>query len=132
LELDPEKLAPTLSISAKVITGDGNDGFAQAATLPYGNVITGDLGAGDLEDWFTFSVPKDTKTTADGGRQMAFTVSSTDTLGCIIYPLDDVDLFSFAGPECRTLYLFPTGTYMAVIRHVAPFGARQSYTIQVK
>ena len=132
LELAPEQLASKFSVSVKVVTGDGNDGFSQAGVLPFGKVRTGDLTAGDLEDWYTFSVPSDPATVAKGGKSMALSLTSTDKLGCIIYPLDDVDQYGFSGPECGRMYLYPPGTYMVTVRHGTPMSVRESYSIQVK
>ncbi|MSR87112.1 S-layer homology domain-containing protein [Candidatus Peribacteria bacterium] len=132
LQLEPEKLAPTFSISVKQGKGDGNDGFSQAATLPLGQVRSDGLEAGDLEDWYTFSVPRDAKTVEAGGREMVLRVSSSDPLGCLIYPMDDVDQYGFRGPDCGYKYVYPPGTYMASVRHAAPLTVRQTYSIQVK
>lgn len=133
LELKPEQLSPTFTVSVK--TGgksDGNDGFAQAATLPLGQPRSESLTPGDLEDWYTFKVPNDEKIELDGGREMVLRVSSEDPLGCLIYPLDDVDQYGFTGPECGYKYLYPAGTYMVSVRHAPPLGTKQTYTIQVQ
>ncbi len=132
LELTPSLLAAPFSVHAKQIVGDGNDGFSQAAVLPLGQIRTDDLGAGDLEDWFTFTVPKDAKIVENGGREMTLSVASVLRTGCIIYPLNDVDIYGFKNPDCEQKYLYPPGTYMVGIRHAEPVSVRQTYTIQVK
>ncbi len=131
LELQPEQLAPKFSVAIKEATGDGNDGFVQAGVLPIGNVRTGDLTTGDLEDWYTFSVLKDPRA-VEQGKDLAVMLSSTDQLGCVIYSLDDVDQYGFVGPECGKRYHYGPGTYMISVRHGLPLGVRQSYSIQVK
>ncbi|NOS68215.1 MAG: S-layer homology domain-containing protein [Candidatus Peribacteraceae bacterium] len=132
LELTPKMLAPPFIVTAKIIKGDGNDGFAQAAVLPLGQVRTEELGENDLEDWFTFTVPRDAKTAEIGGREMTLSVASTLRPGCIIYPLADVDVYGFRSPDCEHKYVYPPGTYMVAIRHAQPFTIRQSYTLQIK
>ncbi len=132
LQLEPEKLSPSFTITAKIIKGDGNDGFTQAAALPLGQVRSDSLEGGDLEDWYTFTIPSDAKTVSDRGREMVLRVSSADALGCIIYPLDDVDQYGFSGPECGLKYLYPPGTYMVSVRHGIPLTVRQSFSIQIK
>ncbi len=134
LQLAPEKLAPTFSVSVRTTSGDGNDGFSQAATLPLGKVRSDTLDTGDLEDWYTFTIPKDATgdAGADVGRLMVLSVSSADPLGCLIYPLDDVDQYGFKGPECGLRYVYPPGTYMASVRHGVPLSARETYSIQIK
>ncbi len=132
LQLEPEKLAPAFTVSVKQTKGDGNDGFSQAGVLPLGQARSDSLDTADLEDWFKFTIPKDTKTVDDGGREMLMRISSTDTLGCLIYPLDDVDQFGFKGPECGLRYLYPPGTYMVSVRHGMPLSAKQTYSIQIK
>lgn len=133
LELTPEKLAPSFTVSVKTTKGDGNDGFSQALTLPLNKVRSDSLDLGDLEDWFTFTIPKEgTNTDPSIGRQMTLDVSSSDALGCLIYPLDDVDQYGFKGPECGFRYVYSAGTYMVTVRHATPLNARQSYSIQIK
>jgi hypothetical protein len=132
LQLEPEQLSPSFTVVAKLIKGDGNDGFSQAAMLPIGQAITDSLDSGDLEDWFTFSVPKDAKTVEKGGRELLMRVISSELLGCIIYPLDDVDMFGFTGPDCGKAYRYPPGTYMVGVRHAVPYSMRMTYSVQVK
>lgn len=132
LELTPAVLSAPFSVNVRQITGDGNDGFSQAEILPIGQVRTNELGAGDLEDWFTFTVPKDAETIANGGREMTLSIASVLHPGCVIYPLDDVDVYGFRSPDCEHKYLYPPGIYMVSIRHAQPISVRQTYTIQIK
>lgn len=132
LELTPAKLSPPFTVNTKLITGDGNDGFSQAAALPIGQVRTDELGESDLEDWFKFSIPSDPTTVENGGRQMTVSLASTLRPGCTIYPLDNVDVYGFVNPECEHKYLYPPGDYMISIRHAQPLTIRQSYTILIK
>lgn len=132
VELTPSMLSAPFSVNVRQITGDGNDGFSQANVLPMGQVRTNELGAGDLEDWFTFTVPRNPEITERGGLEMNLSVTGVTRPGCIIYPMDDVDVYGFRGPECEHKYLYPPGTYMVSIRHAQPISVRQTYTIQIK
>lgn len=132
LELTPEKSAAPFSVSVQRVSGDGNDGFSQAVPIKINQVITADMGIGDLEDWYKFSVPKDADTMAFGGQKLLVRVTSTDPITCIIYPQDDVDQFGFVGPECGLAYLYPGGTYMVGVRHSLPLGTKQAYSIIIR
>lgn len=132
------QLAPTVAdtwyvLDAKIgTTTDGNDGFAQAKILSTGSVKVDLLDANDLADYYTFTVVSDTTAINTGGKLMTVKVLSTPFTDCLIYPLANVDLFGFSGPECGKQYLFPGGTYVVVIRHPAPRAGKITYTIQVQ
>lgn len=132
LQVLPKAADTKYTVLAKNITGDGNDGFAQAKILQIGNSRTDLLGEGDLEDWFTFAVLADTKTVEAGGRELLIRAIGNTLLGCLVYPMADVDLFGFKGPECGRKYLFPPGNYMVGVRHTGLAGVAQPYTIEVK
>lgn len=132
LELTPSMLSAPMSVGVKTITGDGNDGFSQAEILPLGQLRTEVLTEGDLEDWFKFTIPRDQKTVDNGGREMTVGIIASVRPGCIIYPLDDVDVYGFSNPDCEHRYLFPPGSYMVGIRHPQPLTVKQSYSIIVK
>lgn len=132
LQVLPKAADTKYTVLAKKTTGDGNDGFAQAKPLQIGNARTEVLSEGDLEDWFSFTVLADAKTVENGGKEMVIRVIGNTPLGCLVYPMGDVDLFGFAGPECGRKYLFPPGNYMIGVRHPLPIGIQQTYTIEVK
>lgn len=132
MELTPSVPSAPFSVNVRQVTGDGNDGFSQAKGLPIGQVRTDELGAGDLEDWFTFTIPKSPAIMESGGLEMTLSVTSVTRPGCIIYPMDDVDVYGFRGPECEHKYLYTPGTYVVSIRHAQPVSMRQTYTIQIK
>jgi hypothetical protein len=116
----------------KEATGDGNDGFSQAKLLQKGKVRTEVLDSNDLEDWYTFKVGASTSLNTVPGTQMIVNVVSSDKVGCIIYPLADVDLFGFSGPNCNEVYMYPQGTYMVNVRHGLPRASKQTYTLELK
>jgi hypothetical protein len=120
------------SLSVDTGSGDGNDGFSQAAALPLGELRVGSLGENDLEDWYTFVVKSDAQTVQKGGKDLTVNVVSTSTLGCLIYPLQDVDIFGFQGPVCGLAYRYPPGTYMVTVRHLPPRSIRATYSIGVR
>lgn len=105
--------------------GDGNDGFRQAKhitkTVPRHGIMEG----GDYSDWYTFTVLDDTE-------NYTAQVSSDYSLPCLIYPLEDVDLFSFSGPQCGEEYTYPRGTYMIGVFHGNQLAKRMTYTLQLR
>lgn len=129
LDVVPEQGATSVRVEAKAVTGDGNDGFAEAKAITLGQSRTDVLDANDLADWYTFTVEK----TAPGLPIPHLRVSlvSTDGVPCLIYPLSDVDLFGFTAPQCNEPFAYPAGTYLVNIRHAAPRAARQAYTLSL-
>ncbi len=128
LQLQPTVDSPSFSVIAQAGAGDGNDGFSQAAELT--SRLSGELGALDLQDFFRFSVPR-TKT---GEQTMTVSVTSDKTVACFIYPLDNVELSSFAQPECNKPFSYPYGSYMVAVSHDAtasPRAVKQTYTIEL-
>lgn len=105
-------------------SGDGNDGFAEARGLERGNLRTEVLSPNDYEDWYKFTVNRET--------EMILKVTATKDVRCLIYPGSAVDLFGFSGPQCGEPYLFPVGTYIVGVGHVKPRAEKQTYTIQLK
>lgn len=125
LELKPTSPSTTFNVkSQEVTTGDGNDGFAQAQTLPFNLARTGTLTPGDYTDWFKFVI------TAEKDMQVTF--SDAAQLTCAIYPMEDVDLYGFSGPACNQHYLYQPGTYVIAVGRQFPADARQTYTVVVQ
>ncbi len=124
LQLQPTEADAEYRVETKVGLGDSNDGFFQAKKIVIGNLRTEVLDSGDLEDWFTFTLMKET--------ELTLKIVSSATPRCLIYPMADVDLFGFSGPQCQQPYLYPSGTYVVGVGHASPRGARQTYTIQLK
>jgi hypothetical protein len=133
LQLQPTKADVAYSLVSTIGgTTDGNDGFSEAKDLPNGKVKVDFLDGNDLVDFYTFSVYPDAKVTEAGGRMMMVNVVSTPAVDCLVYPLADVDLYGFSGPECGKEYLFPAGTYVVAIRHPSPRAAKVGYSVQLR
>jgi hypothetical protein len=125
LQLQPTSPNTTFTVKAEeTTTGDGSDGFSQALSLPFDLARTGTLAPGDYQDWYTFSV--------SGPQSLQVSVSDSTQLTCLIYPMEDVDLFGFTGPACNQHYTFQPGTYVVAIGRKFPSDARQTYTIIVQ
>ncbi len=109
----------TVFSSAK--TGDGNDGFVEAVLLQKNKPKSGQLAVSDIADWYTFSITtKGTHTVQTYG----------DNLSCLIYALDDVDIFGFAGPVCNEEYEYPTGTYVVRVQRQNGEDKALTYSVQ--
>ncbi|MDO8468206.1 MAG: S-layer homology domain-containing protein [Candidatus Peribacter sp.] len=122
LQLAPTSADTTFSVKAETTTtGDGNDGFGEVQTLPTNLARTGTLAPGDYQDWFKFTV----------SAMQTLTLSVTDStqLTCLIYPMEDVDLYGFSGPACGQRYEYQPGTYVIAVGRMFPSDARQTYTI---
>ena len=124
LQLEPTTPNTSFTLAVKAGLGDGNDGFSEARNLTRGNLKTEILSPNDYEDWFKFTLSRDT--------ELTFKVVSSFKVRCLIYPGSDVDVFGFAGPQCGETYLYPAGSYIVGIGHAVPRAARQTYTIQLK
>lgn len=132
LQVQPSQKNGAYSVSTKTVAGDGNDGFLDARAFLKGKPHVELLDGGDLEDWYTFSVTADAAVVDKGGKDMTVKLISTSTIGCLIYPLKNVDLFGFQGPKCNELYRYPVGTYMVSVRHLPPKGVKATYSIELK
>jgi hypothetical protein len=123
LQVETPGIKAPFTVTARSSTvSDGNDGFSQAVSIPVGDVRVSNLPPGDIEDWYTFSLTREQDMTVD--------VLSTLTLGCLIYPMDDVDIFGFEEPVCGKPYHYPTGTYMVAVRHLPPRGMHAAYSVR--
>lgn len=103
--------------------GDGNDGFREAEKLLVGRPKVSFLDVEDHADWFWFNLSTDK-------RNMMVKLTNADNVRCIIYPMADVDIYGFAGPECNKAYDFPEGTYYIGIQHRDERLSQQSFTLQ--
>ena len=122
LQLQPTVADTTFTVkSTTTTTGDGNDGFGEAQTLPMNLARTGTLAPGDYQDWFTFTV--------SAAQNLQISVTDSTQLSCMIYPMEDVDLYGFSGPACGQNYLYQSGTYVIAVGRMFPSDARQTYTI---
>lgn len=120
LEAWPKMAGASFSVFTKEGVSNGNDGFREAKVLQKDMQKVGILDVGDTGDWYKFTLAKETA--------MKLSLSSGN-VRCIIYPMDDVSLFSFSGPVCNEEYAYPKGTYyVGVIRENAK-DEKQTYTI---
>ena len=101
LQIEPTTPNVGYTVVTKEGTGDGNDGFAQARSMTRNNLQTEILNGGDYEDWFKFTVTRET--------EMTLKIVSASKLRCLIYPGKDVDVFGFSGPQCGEADLYPIG-----------------------
>ncbi len=124
LQLQPTNADTTYSVSAAKAIGDGNDGFYDARPLSLNAERTDVLGAKDMEDWYSFTLISQQK--------MTVTLENPAELRCIVYAMNDVNLASFAGPQCNTIYTYPPGTYFVSVGRKAPLAAQQTYKVNLK
>jgi len=124
LQLQPTVADTTFDVVMEDGIGDGNDGFVQAVNIRGGQALTQVLTEDDFEDYFTFTV--------SGEQNKTVGVSSASKVRCLVYAMDDVDLFGFDGPECNQSYPYPSGTYYVSIGRKSPKSAKQTYTIQLR
>lgn len=124
LDVQPNAADANFVLATKVVTGDGNDGLRDAKTLTIGTPRAGTLEIDDFSDWYTFRLTKETT--------MTVRLSANPEVRVLIYPMEDVDLYGFSGPQANESYAYPPGTYnIAVLRGDPAFG-RLSYTLTVK
>ena len=124
LQVQPTVADISYTVSTRAESGgDGNDGFSQAKLLS-ATPRTEVLGANDYADWYTFSLTEQ--------KQLIIEAASQAGVTCLVYPMDDVDLYGFTGPQCNQTYLYPKGTYyVGILRH-PPKAATQAYTVRLK
>ncbi len=131
LQLQPSTAGAKFNVVVKTGKGDGNDGFSQAVSLDTVKVRTEGLEAGNLQNYYKFNVSSAGTT----GQTMTLQLVSTDTLGCTIYPLDNVDLFGFTEPSCNQSYVYPSGTYVVAVSRdslLSPSVKKELYTVSLK
>jgi len=120
LEAWPKMSGASFSVFTKEGVSNGNDGFREAKALQKGASKVGILNVGDTGDWYKFTLTQETT--------MTLNISSGD-IRCLIYPMDDVSLFSFSGPVCNEEYSFPKGTYYIGVIRENGNAEKQTYTI---
>ncbi|MFH0851940.1 MAG: S-layer homology domain-containing protein [Candidatus Peregrinibacteria bacterium] len=122
LQLAPTSADTTFSVRTETTTtGDGSDGFGEAQTLPMNLARTGTLAPGDYQDWFKFTV--------SAAQTLQISVTDSTQLTCLIYSMEDVDLYGFSGPACGQRYEYQPGSYVIAVGRMSPSDARQTYTI---
>lgn len=125
LEIQPKSAGVRYELDVSTTSGDGNDGFSEAKLLQMNLPRSGFIEVGDFADWYYFSVKQETN--------MKIEMTYTGKLTCMIYPMDDVDIYGFVGPSCNDAYDFPPGTYyLGVIRADGDNGEKHTYTVRMK
>lgn len=124
LQLQPTVADATFTVDMKATTGDGNDGFKDAKRLLPAIAKTVTMAGENFTDFYTFSVPTE--------KSMKVELSNSSKLTCIIYPMEDVDLASFTGPECNQNYVYTPGTYYVAVNRGTTKGSKQTYTILLR
>lgn len=112
------------TLTSKKITGDGNDGFTQAKSLITNAPVSSFIDANDPGDFYTFSLKEQTN--------MMIELTNADNLKCVIYPMENVDIYGFAQPNCNTQYDFPAGTYYIGVLLKDNHTSKESYSIRTK
>lgn len=116
LEVRPMQENASYIIDGITVIGDGNDGFSEARSIGIGKNVSGIIEEDDIADWYTFTL----------NRPQTLRVELAEESGnsCIVYAMDDVDLFGFSTPQCNATFEYPRGTYViGVQRRDARSGA---------
>lgn len=121
LEVRPNDPEATFTVSTKLQSGDGNDGFDEAIKLEPRASKGGQLAVSDIADWYKFTL------TAKGKHIVQ--TFGTD-IDCLIYPLADVDLFGFSTPVCGEEYDYPKGSYIVRVQRKGT-DAKIDYSVQL-
>lgn len=123
LDVAPTVAGLSYTVFTKATTGDNNDGFSQAQLIQMNKAYTGLMNASDYGDFYKFSLSQQ--------QTMTINLSNADHVKCVIYPMEDVDIFGFSGPNCNQSYQFPSGTYYIGIMQKDGNWDKPSYTIQL-
>lgn len=123
-QLDIAPLMPNLgySLTTKTVTGDGNDGFTEAKLLKMNAPVSALLESTDFGDFYTFSLKEQTN--------MKIELTNAESMRCVIYPMEDVDIFGFSEPDCNVQYDFPAGTYYVGVMQRDGRASKQTYSIR--
>ena len=124
MDVQPRTLNAAFTVYAKNVKGDGNDGFSQAKNLIKGAPKSGQIETDDGADWYMFKLSSQTSTMLE--------LTNESNLKCLIYPMEDVDIYGFSGPQCNQQYDFPAGTYYIGVMQRDNHASRQSYSVRLK
>ena len=112
------------TVAAKSVTGDGNDGFVEAKNLIVNTPSSNILDTNDYGDYFTFKLAQQ--------MNMMIELSNADKVRCVIYPMEDVDIYGFSEPNCGAQYDFPAGTYYIGIMQKDDHASKQGFSVRYK
>lgn len=124
MEVQSAEGAGAYTVKGETAIGDKNDGFGQALPLTINSPRVGTLDSGDYMDFYTFTLKDD--------QNLRVEVSALAQLGCSVWPMKDVELESFTGPQCNTDYDFTAGTYVIGVGHTITGKIKQTYTLRLK
>lgn len=122
LEVRPGDPDATYEVTTKAVQGDGNDGFDEAILLQPAKSKGGQLAVADIADWYEFSF------TAKGAHVVQ---TFGEDVTCLIYPLNDVDLFGFGSPTCGESYEYPKGSYVVRVQRKNGVDKTLNYSVQL-
>jgi hypothetical protein len=121
-DMQPTVPDSNFTLTTKTVQGDGNDGFIEAKNLVPNIPVSTVLDTNDLSDFYTFSLKDDTN--------MTIQLTNAENLKCVIYPMENVDIYGFSEPNCNALYDFPAGTYYVGVMQKDRHNSKQNYSIQ--
>lgn len=121
-DVAPRVMNANYTLSAKKVKGDGNDGFIEAKALILNNPSSSFIETNDLGDFYTFTLKEQTN--------MMVELTNAENLKCVIYPMADVDIYGFSGPNCNAQYDFPAGTYYVGVLQKDDRNTKQSYSVR--
>ncbi|MBI5155697.1 S-layer homology domain-containing protein [Candidatus Peregrinibacteria bacterium] len=124
MDVQPSIPGSAFNVFTKSVTSDGNDGFREAKVLIKGIPRSGIMTIDNYADWYTFTVAAQTLMTLE--------LSMSARMDAIIYPMENVDLFGFTGPEINQSYNYPPGTYYVGVRRGDPEFGKETYSILLK
>lgn len=124
LDVQPSVAGVDFSVFTKAGKSDGNDGFSEAKVLLKGIPRSAIMEVDNYADWYTFTLAAET--------QMTVELSMSARMDGFIYPMENVDLFGFTGPEINQPYSYPPGTYYVGVRRGDPAFGKETYSIQLK
>ena len=123
-EIQPREAGASFVLAADATQGDGNDGFNEAADLQLGKTYGDEIATDDIADWYTFTLTR--------GQTMKVGIENGDGVTCYIYPMEDVDLYGFSGPQCNATYEYPRGTYYIGVQRKDGRKATESYAVRAQ
>ena len=124
MDVQPSVPGSAFNVFTKSVKSDGNDGFREAKVLIKGIPRSGIMEVDNYADWYTFTVAAQTLMTVE--------LSMSARMDAIIYPMENVDLFGFTGPEINQPYNYPPGTYYVGVRRGDPEFGKETYSILLK
>lgn len=125
-QFDVAPLMPNLAfaVTSKTTTGDGNDGFVEAKNLLINVPASTLLDTTDFGDYYMFTLKDQTS--------LMIELTNEESIRCIVYPMENVDIYGFASPDCNVQYDFPPGTYYIGVLQKNGRASKQNYSIRYK